>query len=34
MARRKDPVALEMMRAIKSAFDPANLMNPGKVYPD
>ena len=34
MARRKDPVALELMREIKSAFDPKNLMNPGKVYPD
>ena len=34
MARRKDPVALEMMWAIKTAFDPKNLMNPGKVYPD
>ena len=34
MARRKDPVALDMMRTIKSAFDPKNLMNPGKVYPD
>ena len=34
MARRKDPVALEMMSVIKTAFDPKNLMNPGKVYPD
>ena len=34
MARRKDPIALEMMSAIKTAFDPKNLMNPGKVYPD
>ena len=34
MARRKDPVALAMMREIKSIFDPQNLMNPGKVYPD
>jgi len=34
MARRKDPIALEMMSAIKTAFDPKNLMNPGKIYPD
>ena len=27
----KDPVALQMMRSIKQALDPQNLMNPGRV---
>ena len=34
MRRRKDPVALEMMRLIKSTIDPMGLMNPGKVIPE
>jgi FAD/FMN-containing dehydrogenase len=27
----KDPASLEVMRSIKAALDPKNLMNPGKV---
>ncbi|MEM6322668.1 MAG: FAD-binding oxidoreductase [Pseudomonadota bacterium] len=34
MLRRKDPVALDVMRAVKAALDPANILNPGKVLPD
>jgi FAD/FMN-containing dehydrogenase len=31
LEHHKSPVALEMMRSIKHAFDPRNLMNPGRV---
>jgi FAD/FMN-containing dehydrogenase len=31
LTRYKDPVALELMRTLKRALDPANILNPGKV---
>ncbi|TCP10923.1 FAD/FMN-containing dehydrogenase [Crenobacter luteus] len=31
LARYKDPVALELMKTLKAALDPQQLMNPGKV---
>jgi FAD/FMN-containing dehydrogenase len=31
LARRKDPTALALMRAIKRALDPLDLLNPGRV---
>jgi FAD/FMN-containing dehydrogenase len=34
MQRRKDPVALDVMRRLKSALDPLGTLNPGKVIPD
>lgn len=33
LPRYKDPVAIDLMRTLKAAIDPMNLMNPGKVIP-
>ena len=33
MQRRKDPVAIKVMRQIKEGLDPKNILNPNKVIP-
>jgi FAD/FMN-containing dehydrogenase len=34
MPRYKAPIELELMRAIKAIFDPAAILNPGKLLPE
>lgn len=34
LARTKSPVELGLMRRVKSALDPGNVMNPGVILPD
>ena len=31
LLRYKDPVAIDLMRTLKRALDPHNILNPGKV---
>jgi FAD/FMN-containing dehydrogenase len=33
LAHYKSPVELALMRRLKRAFDPANILNPGKLLP-
>ncbi|MCA1798632.1 MAG: FAD-binding protein [Xanthomonadaceae bacterium] len=33
ITREVDPVAIELMRAIKRQFDPAGILNPNKLFP-
>ena len=34
VAREIDPVTLQLMRDIKQVFDPNNILNPGKLFPE
>ena len=34
MPQIKSPVELAMMRSLKQAFDPNNILNPGRVLPE
>jgi glycolate oxidase len=32
LAELEDPVKLDLMRRIKSAFDPVGILNPGTIF--
>nr|MBP7629816.1 FAD-binding oxidoreductase [Acidimicrobiales bacterium] len=32
LAAIEDPTKLDLMRRIKAAFDPANILNPGAIF--
>ena len=32
LALEHDAAAIDLMRAVKSAFDPKNILNPGKIF--
>ena len=34
LEREHGAVAVELMRQVKRAFDPADILNPGKIFPE
>jgi glycolate oxidase len=34
LTRELSPQTIEIMKRIKKAFDPNNILNPGKIFPD